>query len=58
MNSRRPQTTSHKPDPSMYNSCEEDYAVTLYLAEFINSITNFTYSETQTSSLMARFFRP
>lgn len=25
--------------------CEEDYAVTSYLAEFINTITNVAYSE-------------
>jgi hypothetical protein len=25
--------------------CEEDYAVTLYIAEFVNTLTNLAYSE-------------
>jgi hypothetical protein len=28
----------------MHSFCEEDYVVTIYLAEFINSLTNLMYS--------------
>ncbi|CAM1510243.1 Fc.00g005780.m01.CDS01 [Cosmosporella sp. VM-42] len=31
------------PSTSRANFCEEDYALTLYIAEFINSITNIAY---------------
>jgi len=27
----------------MVSFCEEDYAITRYLAEFINALTNFAY---------------
>ncbi|KAJ3540629.1 hypothetical protein NM208_g2691 [Fusarium decemcellulare] len=31
------------PPTSRANFCEEDYALTLYLAEFVNSVTNLAY---------------
>ncbi|KAB5554877.1 ceramidase [Coniochaeta sp. 2T2.1] len=31
------------PSTSIANFCEEDYAITKYIAEFINSISNFAY---------------
>jgi hypothetical protein len=35
----------------LYHSfCEEDYAVTLYIAEFINTLTNITHSTFPASS--------
>lgn len=33
------------PPTSACNFCEEDYAVTRYVAEFINTLTNLAYSE-------------
>ena len=38
-----PKITSLTDSPPSF--CEEDYAVTLYIAEFINTFTNLAYSE-------------
>lgn len=31
--------------------CEEDYAISFYLAEFVNALTNVTYGELCVTSL-------
>ncbi|KAF2866806.1 alkaline ceramidase family protein [Massariosphaeria phaeospora] len=38
-----PVTGVHGPPNSNHNFCEEDYIITPYIAEFVNTLTNLTY---------------
>ncbi|CAO2650588.1 Nn.00g018800.m01.CDS01 [Neocucurbitaria sp. VM-36] len=38
-----PKTGAWSPTTSNHNFCEEDYIITSYIAEFINTLTNATY---------------